>query len=115
VPRGYNSRQRNESWEGAIMSEIPIRFPPTATAEDKERLERDFATYRRELPRLLKEGHAGRYAIIRGGEVVSIWDTQADALQAACERFGLKSVAINQINPIDMERFGLLKALTSQS
>jgi hypothetical protein len=48
---------------------------------------REFATFLRELPRLLLEGHEGRHALIKGDEVLSVWDTFEDAYQAGCERF----------------------------
>ena len=67
-------------------------------------LEREAETYRREVGRLLAEGHAGRHALIKGGEVVSIWDTQRDALQAGCEKFGLDPFAVVKIDARDPER-----------
>jgi hypothetical protein len=91
------------------MSSLPGR-PPQVSAEQWDRAQRDLRTYRRELPRLLQEGHAGRYAIIRDDQVVSVWDTIDDALQAAGERFGLEPVATYRINPLDVERFALLDA-----
>jgi hypothetical protein len=82
----------------------PAHVPP----EQWERALRDLETYRRELPRLLQEGHANRYALIRDNQVLSIWDTVGDALQAAGERFGADPVATYKINPLDTERFALL-------
>lgn len=89
---------------------LPLPATPSLTPEERARLERDFETYRRELPRLLQEGHANRYVIIRDDHVVSIWDTASDAIQAACEKFGLEPVAINKLNPQDVQRFALLEA-----
>ena len=63
-----------------------------------------------QLPRLLQEGHAGRYALIKEGQVLSIWDTVGDALQAAGERFGMEPVATYKINPLDVERLSFLDA-----
>jgi hypothetical protein len=75
-----------------------------------ERLQRDLETYRRELPGLLHQGHAGRYAVIKDDLVLSVWDTLADALQAAGERFGDTLVATYKINPLDVERFAHVDA-----
>lgn len=78
--------------------------------------ERELATYRRELPRLLEEGHAWRHALVKGDEILSIWDTQGDAIQAGCERFGLEPIFVKTIDPRDPERFALLDAtLKAQS
>jgi hypothetical protein len=65
----------------------------------------EIITYRRELPRLLAEGHQGRFALVHGQEVVSIWDTFGDAYQAGRERFGLGVPFIAQpIDPRDLTR-----------
>src|SRR6516162_4744338 len=34
--------------------------------------------YRREVGRLLAEGHEGKWVLIKGQEVVGIWDTEAE-------------------------------------
>ncbi len=74
-------------------------------------LEREAETYRREVGRLLAEGHAGCRALIKGAEVVSIWDTQRDALQAGRDQFGLEDIAVVKIDPPDPERLRLIDAL----
>jgi hypothetical protein len=89
---------------------LSLTRPPHVPPEQWERALRDYATYRRELPRLLQEGHAGQFALIREDQVLSVWDTVGDALQAASERFGLAPVATFKINPLDVERFALLDA-----
>jgi hypothetical protein len=52
-------------------------------------LERELETYRREVARLLAEGHRDKFALIKGEQVDSVWDTQDDALRAGYDRFGL--------------------------
>lgn len=69
-------------------------------------LEREQATYEREKARLLAEGEAGRFAVIHGDEVASVWDTYRDASQAGAERFGLGTYMIKQI--LQVERPGFL-------
>src|SRR5947209_16740536 len=71
--------------------------------------EREIATYLRELPRLLEEGHAWRHALIKDDGIVSIWDTDGDAIQAGRERFGLEPIYVKRIDPRDPERFALLE------
>jgi hypothetical protein len=80
----------------------------TVPKEQRQRLERDFAAYRGELPRLLAEGYGGRYVLIHQGQVVSVWDTQRDAIQVGCERFGLEAFAVNKVNPADVGRFAFV-------
>jgi hypothetical protein len=84
----------------------PSHVPP----DQWERAQRDLETYRRQLPSLLQEGHGGKYALIKDDQVLSIWDTVDDALQAAGDRFGIEPVATYKINPLDVERFALLDA-----
>ena len=72
--------------------------------------EREIATYLRELPRLLEEGHAGRHALVKGEEVLSVWDTQSDAIQAGRERFGLDPIFVKTVDSRDPERFALVMA-----
>jgi hypothetical protein len=71
-------------------------------------LEREIETYQRELPRLLQEGEGGRWALIKGDEVVDVWDTQRDAIQAGRARFGLEPTLVKHIDPRDSERFDKL-------
>jgi hypothetical protein len=70
----------------------------------------EIATYLRELPRLLDEGYACKYALVKGDEILSIWDTQNDAIQAGVERFGVEPIFVKAIDARDKERFALLKA-----
>lgn len=64
-----------------------------------ELIKQEVATYLRELPRLLAEGQEGRFALVKGDEVYSIWDTFDDAYQAGRDRFGWGVIFIAQ--PID--------------
>jgi hypothetical protein len=84
-------------------------LPPSPPTNDPA-LEREFAAYLRELPRLLAEGHAGRYALLKGDEVLSAWDTQRDVLQAGYERFGLEPFTVKKIDARDPERLATLRA-----
>jgi hypothetical protein len=70
--------------------------------------EHEIATYLRELPRLLAEGHAGRHALVKGNEILSIWNTQGDAIEAGCERFGIEPIFVKTIDARDTDRFALL-------
>jgi len=93
---------------------IPLPCPPSASPEEQKRAEQVFAIYRHELPRLLAQGHADRFALIHEDQVVSIWDTQSDAIQAGRLLFGMEPIAVQKINPLDVQRFALLDARTGQ-
>jgi hypothetical protein len=77
------------------MSTPTSQSHPPARAE--ELLAVEIATFERELPRLLTEGEAGRWAVVKGNEVVSVWDTVNDALQAAHERLGLEPFLLREV------------------
>jgi hypothetical protein len=77
----------------------PLTLSPSA-----EILRTELMTYLRELPRLLEEGHEGRFVLIKGDQVVSIWDTSDDVYQAGRERFGLQPFLGQPIEARDLER-----------
>lgn len=78
--------------------------------EEQERMMRDLDVYRRELPRLLAEGAAGRFCIIKDGMVASIWDTARDAMQGAELLYASAPVSLHEIKPQDVKRFEALSA-----
>src|SRR5205807_6751446 len=85
-------------------------FLPPGAMDGLKLYAKEIATYLRELPTLLAEGHAWRHALVKGDEVLNIWDTQGDAIQAGRERFGLDPIFVKTIDPRDTERFAVLKA-----
>lgn len=72
-----------------------VEQPPKAA----ELLATELATYQRELPRLLTAGEQGRWALVQGNDVVSMWDTFSDAVQAGHDRFGLTPFLVQQVLP----------------
>ncbi len=69
-----------------------------------EILRTEIMTYLRELPRLLAEGHEGRFVLIKGDAVVSIWDTSDDVYQAGVERFSPQAFLGQPIDARDLDR-----------
>ena len=57
----------------------------------------EWQVFKRELPRLLEEGHAGRHVVIRGEESIGIWDSHEEALGEAAKRFGLGPYLVQPI------------------
>jgi len=64
-----------------------------------EPLESELQTLYRELPRLLSAGEAGRFAVIRGTQIDSLWDTRHDASQYAHEKFDDPRFLTQKIDP----------------
>jgi hypothetical protein len=54
-------------------------------------------TYRREVGRLLAEGHEGRWALIADREIIGVWDMLEEANRVAAERFPARPVLIKQV------------------
>ncbi len=52
-------------------------------------LKRELEAYEREKQNLLKD--AGKYVLIQGDQVVSVWSTYEDAIQAGYQQFGVKT------------------------
>lgn len=53
--------------------------------------------YRREVGRLLAEGHEGRWVLIKGEAIVGIWDARDEAAAVARRRYPMQPALIHQI------------------
>jgi hypothetical protein len=53
--------------------------------------------YRSEVGRLLAEGHEGRFLLIKGQDIIGIWDTQEEAKAAALEKYLMQPCLIHQV------------------
>ena len=58
---------------------------------------REWNFYRREVGRLLADGHEGKWVVIKGDEVVGIWATRAEAKQVAVDSFLMQPVLIHEV------------------
>ena len=59
--------------------------------------EKELETYRAKLPALLVND-AGKYAVIKGEELLGTFSTYEDALQAGYTKYGLTPFLVKQIN-----------------
>jgi hypothetical protein len=71
----------------------------TQIAEDTSdgHLSTEWNFYRRAVGRLLAEGHDNRWLLIKGEEIIGIWDAREEADAVASERFLLQPVLVKQI------------------
>jgi hypothetical protein len=53
--------------------------------------------YRREVGRLLAEGHEGKHVLIKGEEIIGFFETRVAALDAAYDRFLGQPFLVHQI------------------
>jgi len=63
---------------------------------DRE-LDREVATFEANREGLLRDGAEGRYALVKGSEVIAVFDTEAEAQTAGCARFGQEPFLVRQV------------------
>ncbi|MDH0493383.1 hypothetical protein [Comamonas aquatica] len=62
-------------------------------------LNTELNTYREKLPTLL--GQIGKYAIVKGTEIVGVYDSYEDALKFGYNKFGLEPFLVKRIAPAE--------------
>jgi hypothetical protein len=81
---------------------LPVE-PPTVPctelpeAKPDSPLYREWNYYRREVGRLLAEGHEGQFVLIKGEAIIGIWDTHAEAKAAALQNYLMQPCLIHQV------------------
>jgi hypothetical protein len=69
-------------------------------------LEQERETFGRELPNLLREeGNRGKFALVRGDTVDSLWPTVDEALAAGYDRFGLDPFLVQEVTEHEEPRY----------
>jgi hypothetical protein len=58
---------------------------------------REWNTFRRELPRLLVEGNEGMFVLLKGTEIIGIFDTWDEGYQAGLDRYLLNGFLVQPI------------------
>jgi hypothetical protein len=74
---------------------IPYTHLPEPRGDDP--IAQEWNTYRREVQRLLDEGREGQFILIKGEEIIGIWDTEEEAESVARGRYLRQSCLIHQI------------------
>jgi hypothetical protein len=75
---------------GTLIDQVPEPPPGDPFAAE-------WRTFKREVYRLMCSGNKGRFALIKGDQLVSVWDTLTDATQAGRERFGKEPFLVQEI------------------
>jgi hypothetical protein len=73
---------------------VPESLPAMLPGSD---IETEWNFFRREWQRLLAEGHEGRWVLLKGEEIIGIFDTLEEAKRVGVERFGLGPKLIQQV------------------
>ena len=57
----------------------------------------EWNTFRRELPCLLAEGHEGKFALLKGKEVIGVFDTWEAGRRAGLEKYLMQCFLVQPI------------------
>jgi hypothetical protein len=79
-------------WRGPTIHYTETPDPPAGHP-----LFEEWITFRREMPRLLADGHEGKFVLIKGSEVIALFDTRDQARDDGLRRFGLRGYCIQQV------------------
>jgi len=81
------------------MSEMPTTREPMALpdAQPGSVNEQEWNTFRQERPRLLAEGNEGRWVLVKGDEILGIWDTLREACHQGYQRFLREPFLVHQL------------------
>jgi hypothetical protein len=72
--------------------DLPAARPGSPFAEEWE-------LFRREVSRLLSEGARGKYALVKAGQPITVWDTLRDAVRAAELLYGPEPALVQPVFP----------------
>jgi hypothetical protein len=74
-----------------------IHYTELPDAKPDSPIYREWSFYRGEAGRLLAEGHEGRFVLIKGEQIIGIWDTGAEAKAVALQRYLMQPCLIQQV------------------
>jgi hypothetical protein len=67
-----------------------IHYTQMAEARPDSPNYQELRTFRRELPRLLAEGNEGKWALIKGDEIIGVYETFDEGCRVGTERYLLQ-------------------------
>ena len=74
---------------------VPYTELPSGSADSP--IASEWNLYRREVGRLLAEGHENRWVLIKGEEIIGIWDTEEEARAVALHKYLMQPCLIQQV------------------
>jgi hypothetical protein len=75
-----------------VVERPTIHWSELPAAEPGSRAATEWNFYRNQVGQLLADGHQGRWVLIKGAEIVGIWDTQKQANEVRAKRFLMQDV-----------------------
>jgi hypothetical protein len=101
--RALVERVHREALEQGRFEPLPpyerptIHYTELPPAQPDSPLCLEWSFYRREVGRLLAEGQEGRFLLIKGEEIIGIWDTEEEARAVAHTRYPMQPYLIQRI------------------
>jgi hypothetical protein len=74
-----------------------IHFTELPEGRPDSPIAREWNLYRREVGRLLAEGHEGRWVLIKGEEIIGLWDSEEEASAVAYRKYLMQHCLIHQV------------------
>ena len=88
VEKRHREALERQQSEPQLSSERPaIHYTELPEANPDSPLYREWNTYRREVRRLLAEGHEGKFVLIKGEEIIGLFDTFDDGVRAGRAKY----------------------------
>lgn len=70
---------------------------------DKNTLSKELKTYEENKTRLIKEAN-GKFVLIKGEEIINVYDTQMDAIKVGVDKFGNAPFLVKKIEEVDQRQ-----------
>jgi hypothetical protein len=80
-----------------VVERRTIHYTELPEANPASPLQHEWNCYRRAVARLLAEGHAGRFVLIKGEVIVGIWNTEAEAETVGLQKYLLQPFLVHRI------------------
>jgi hypothetical protein len=69
---------------------------------NQQSFEADVSAYLKALPSQISQNE-GKFALVGGGKLIDVFDSEAAAMQAGYQRFGMRGFLVQEITRFDME------------
>jgi hypothetical protein len=101
APGIHEAMNDQNGWGQRLSADQPkgTPHPDLPQAEQGEPLAEEWNTYRREVCRLLADGHEGRQVLIKGAEIIGIFDSYETAYDIGLQRFLLEPFLVHPVRP----------------
>src|SRR5205809_1077338 len=74
-----------------------IRIDEVPDIPEAEPFAEEWKTFKREVFRLVNDGEIGKFAVLKGEQLVGVWDTLSDAELAGRRQFGDAPFLVQEI------------------